>query len=148
MKKAIVELIKSIDEDIKVVFHKGALECDIEENTVYIGNELTDEEDELFLDFVKELNPRCNYNAFLMGILHEVFHIITYDEELDKDRDEQYALLKAAYYFNILDKKSLNKEYFKIPLELNATEAAIDFAIANQSRMDKFNQVITKRRNG
>ena len=148
MKKAIVELIKSIDENIKVVFHKGALECDIEENTVYIGNELTDEEDELFLDFVKELNPRCNYNAFLMGILHEVGHLLTYDEDLDQDRDDQYAIMQIAYKFGLCDTDTLNKEYFKIPLELNATQWAIDFAIANQSRMDKFNQVITKRRNG
>ena len=52
------------------------------------------------------------------------------------------------YKFGLCDTNILNKEYFKIPLELNATQWAIDFAIANQSRMDKFNQVITKRRNG
>ena len=77
-----------------------------------------------------------------MGILHEVFHIITYDEELDRDRHEQYTLLKAAYYFNILDKKSLNREYFKIPLELNATEAAIDWAMHHTQIMDIFNKII------
>lgn len=143
-KKAIINFIKNIDENINVVFHNGALECDIEEETVYIGNQMADEEDNLFLDFVKELNSKCNYNAFILGILHEVFHIITYDEELDRDRDEQYALLKAAYHFNILDKKSLNKEYFKIPLELNATQCGIDFAMNNQELMDKYNDIIVK----
>lgn len=143
-KKAIINFIKNIDENINVVFHNGALECDIEEETVYIGNQMADEEDNLFLDFVKELNSKCNYNAFILGILHEIGHIMTYDEELDNDRDEQYALMQVAHKLGLYDTNKLNKEYFKIPLELNATQWGIDFAMNNKKLMDKYNNIIIK----
>lgn len=81
-----------------------------------------------------------------MGILHEVGHIMTYDEELDNQRDEKYALMQFAYRFGLYDTDTLNKEYFKIPLELNATQWAINFAIANQARMNQFDKMIAKRR--
>lgn len=38
MKKAIIELIKSIDKEIKIKFQKGPLECDIENKIIYIGH--------------------------------------------------------------------------------------------------------------
>ena len=116
-RKAIKKLIKSINKNIKVVFHKGQLECDIINKIVYVGSKNSDIADRLFSDFVKENCSECKYNAFLMGILHEVGHIMTWNEELDKDRDEQYSLMKVAYKLGLYDVDTLNKEYFKFPLE-------------------------------
>ena len=143
-RKAIKKLIKSINKNIKVVFHKGQLECDIINKIVYVGSKNSDIADRLFSDFVKENCSECKYNAFLMGILHEVGHIMTWNEELDKDRDEQYSLMKVAYKLGLYDADTLNKEYFKIPLELNATKWGIEYAMSHRRKMNKLDKKIIK----
>lgn len=143
-RKAIKKLIKSINKNIKVVFHKGQLECDTINKIVYVGSKNSDIVDRLFSDFVKENCSECKYNAFLMGILHEVGHIMTWNEELDKDRDEQYLLMKVAYKLGLYDADTLNKEYFKIPLELNATKWGIEYAMSHRRKMNKLDKKIIK----
>ncbi len=141
-KIAIKQFIRAIDGTIKVKFQKGGLECDPVKGIVYIGDEVTEEENDLFEDFVKELEPKCTFNSYLMGLLHEIGHIFTYDEELDEDRDEQYAIMQIAYKFDLVDAASLNKMYFKIPMELEATKWGIEFAMNNKNFVEKFNEVI------
>lgn len=122
----IKKLIKSIDKDIKVKFHAGPLECDIDEETVYIGTALTKEDDNMFLDFCGDIAPDAvKYGAWLIGILHEVFHIETYDEDDEMDRDEQYAIMKMIFDLGAMDAATLNRRYFELPLEYNATMGAI-----------------------
>lgn len=137
-KRAIKKFIKTIDGSIKVKFQKGRMECDPVREIIYIGTTKIKEEDEFFGNFVKEIAPDCPYNSLIMGILHEIGHIMTYTDELDEDRDKQYALLQTAHHFGVIDSQELNKEYFKIPMELEATQWGIDFAMGYPEFMNKY----------
>ena len=141
-KRAIKKFIKTIDSSIKVKFQKGRMECDPEREIVYIGKTRNEAEDKMFADFLKEIAPDCPYNSFIMGILHEIGHIMTYTDELDEDREEQYALLQTAHHFGLYDTAELNREYFKIPMELEATQWGIDFAMAYPEFMKQYVDVI------
>lgn len=141
-KRAIKKFIKEIDGSIKVKFQKGRMECDPEREIIYIGKTRIPEEDKFFGDFIKEIAPDCPYNSLIMGILHEIGHIMTYTDELDEDRNKQYALLQAAHEFGVYDTAALNKEYFKIPMELEATWWGIDFAMSFPEFMNKYTSLI------
>ena len=56
-KFGVKKFVKEIDEDIKVKFQKWDMECDIFEEIIYIGKTYTPRMDELFMDYVKQINP-------------------------------------------------------------------------------------------
>lgn len=143
-KRKIMQFIKNIDPEIKVKFQKGQLECDPENETIYIGKKNTKAEDDLFNEYVQKLEPKCKYNSYIMGILHEIGHIMTYTEKDDDDRTEQYSLMQVAYWTGLMTAEELNQQYFEIPLEKNATLWGINYAMKNQKIMQKFNRLIYK----
>lgn len=134
----IKNFIKEIDKDIKVKFQKYDMECDLYEDIVYVGKTYNPITDKLFMDYVKELDPTCNVPVFILSILHEVGHIMTYDEEDVEEKDVIYALLRMEFNENKENEEEYVKKYFRIPLETNATEWGIRFAKENPELIKKY----------
>jgi hypothetical protein len=57
-----------------------------------------------------------------ISALHEVGHIMTWTQELEDERAEMYGLMKVAHTYQLMSTQELNKQYFKIPMELIATK--------------------------
>ena len=140
-KIGIRNFIKEIDKDIKVKFQKYDMECDVFEEIVYIGETYDKRTDVFFKEFVKELNPNCNVPIFMLSILHEIGHIMTWTEEEMDEKDVIYNLLMTEFVSSIKDEEKLKKYdnlYFNIPLEKNATLWGINFAMEHPQLIEKY----------
>lgn len=143
-KIGIKRFVREIDKDIKVKFQKYDMECDVYEDTLYIGKTYDSRNDRFFMEFVKELNPDCNVHVFPLSILHEIGHIMTWDEDAADDKDMLYALLKISFDESKKDDAALKEYddmYFRIPLEQNATQWGIDFAMAHPELIEKYSWI-------
>ena len=125
------QMVKQIDKSIKVKFGK-CLECEPTENTIYVNNKTDIIDIVTFRDYVKELNSKCKFNTLLLGILHEIGHIYTYEEQNEEDYNRDTKLLSLLFQEKKLSAKQLNEFYVRLPLEANATKWAIDFAMQNK----------------
>lgn len=127
--------VKSIDPEIKVHMSGEDFYCYTDEKLVNIPFASNPEGDRLFYDFVLD-RFGVAVNPYLLGILHEVFHIITYDENLDKDRSILYYMLqlnfKEEYY------EEYTRMYFSIPSEFAATEGAVNYYLSHKEYCDNF----------
>lgn len=141
MKQGIRNFIAEVNPMIEVHFQDYDLECDVFDEIVYIGKTYDKKTDIFFEKFVHELNPQCNFNTFLLSILHEIGHIETWTDEDADNKDAIYAMLKMQFDSKELDEKTLEEYcnmYFRIPLEQNATQWGIDFAMTHQELMEKY----------
>lgn len=125
------QMVKQIDKTIKVKFGK-CLECEPTENTIYVNNKTNIIDIVTFRDYVKELNSKCKFNTLLLGILHEIGHIYTYEEQNEEEYRRDTKLLRLLFKEKKLSAKQLNEFYVRLPLEANATKWAIDFAMQNK----------------
>ena len=142
IKLGIYKFIKEVNPDYAVKFQKYDLECDIDEETIYVGESYDKRTDRYFANFVNQLNPECSkVNPFLLSLLHEIGHIETYTEEDEDDKDKIYSMLKIQYDEEELSDETLEEYcnmYFRIPLEQNATEWGIDYALSHLDLMQKY----------
>lgn len=125
------QMVKQIDKSIKVKFGK-CLQCEPTENTIYVNNKTDIIDIVTFRDYVKELNSKCKFNSLLLGILHEIGHIYTYEEQNEEEYTRDTELLSLLFKEKKLSAKQLNEFYVRLPLEANATKWAIDFAMQNK----------------
>ena len=125
------QMVKQIDKSIKVRFGK-CLQCEPTENTIYVNNKTDIIDIVTFRDYVKELNSKCKFNTLLLGILHEIGHIYTYEEQNEEEYTRDTELLSLLFKEKKLSAKQLNEFYVRLPLEANATKWAIDFAMQNK----------------
>ena len=125
------QMVKQIDKSIKVKFGK-CLQCEPTENTIYVNNKTDITDIVTFRDYVKELNSKCKFNTLLLGILHEIGHIYTYEEQNEEEYTRDTELLSLLFKEKKLSAKQLNEFYVRLPLEANATKWAIDFAMQNK----------------
>lgn len=125
------QMVKQIDKSIKVKFGK-CLQCEPTENTIYVNNKTDIIDIVTFRDYVKELNSKCKFNTLLLGILHEIGHIYTYEEQNEEEYIKDTELLSLLFKEKKLSAKQLNEFYVRLPLEANATKWAIDFAMQNK----------------
>lgn len=142
-KEGIKSFIQEINPMLKVEFQEWDLECDVFDEIVYVGKTYDKRTDRYFRQFVNELNPECaRVNLFLLSLLHEIGHIETWDDEIADEKDAIYGLLKMQFddEENLDDAKM--KEYcdlyYRIPLEQNATEWGIEFALSHMDLMKKY----------
>lgn len=142
MKLGIYKFIKEVNPDYNIKFQKYDLECDVYEETIYVGESYDKRTDRYFENFVNELNPECSkVNPFLLSLLHEIGHIETYTEEDEDDKDKVYAILKMQYDEEELSDDKLEEYcnmYFRIALEQNATEWGINYALSHLDLMEKY----------
>ena len=125
------QMVKQIDKSIKVKFGK-CLQCEPTENIIYVNNKTNIIDIVTFRDYVKELNSKCKFNTLLLGILHEIGHIYTYEEQNEEEYRRDTKLLRLLFKEKKLSAKQLNEFYVRLPLEANATKWAIDFAMQNK----------------
>lgn len=125
------QMVKQIDKTIKVKFGK-CLQCEPTENIIYVNNKTDIIDIVTFRDYVKELNSKCKFNTLLLGILHEIGHIYTYEEQNEEEYTRDTELLSLLFKEKKLSAKQLNEFYVRLPLEANATKWAIDFAMQNK----------------
>ena len=128
---------ENIDEYIEVSSDCERFECDLEEEIIYIPTKANKEDTDMFMHFVEQEYKEYELDPTVIGILHEVGHIMMYDEDLDKARE--IAVLRMRLNFNNSDisLEEYNFNYFKLPAELNATNWAIDFYRNNREKCDK-----------
>lgn len=123
--KYIRDFIKNINPDYRVKYG-NVFEVDIPEEKIFITLNKHKEEDEMVQKFL-EKEYRKRYNSFIMGLLHEVGHIETFEEDLDEERDLVYGLLKIDFNSGNSDIEKFNNMYFRIPAEYNATAWAVNY---------------------
>ena len=117
------DFIKTIDEYIEVE-NDNRFCVDIQEEIIYIPHELNEEEDRIWSQFLKQ-EFNVDFNPYLMSVLHEIGHIMTYTEDLNEERNVIYFLLQMKYEEDNFEE--FNREYFNIPMEYHATEWAINY---------------------
>lgn len=123
--KLIKDFVKNINSDYRIKYG-NVFEVDIPEEKIFITFQKHQKEDEMVQQFLeKEFGKR--YNSFIIGLLHEIGHIETYEEELDDDRDMVYGLLKVAYEEGESSVEEFNDMYFRIPAEYNATYWGVQY---------------------
>ena len=127
--------VKNINKDFRVSF-ADTFEVDIPEEHIYITFNYDKELDQMYDDFLYEQFGK-RYNIFLLSLLHEVGHIITYEDELEEDRDIIYGLLKLDYEEGKSDIAEYNHKYFLIPMEFEATCWAVEYYENHKEKCDK-----------
>ena len=136
------KFVKQISPDIKVKFGR-ALECEPTENTIYISFKSNDIDKKTFMEYVKELDENCQFNDLVLGILHEIGHIFTYDEDDEEFYQKETNLLNLLYKEKILSAEELNRYYVRLDMESKATKWAIEYAQANQNFVSIFQKQIS-----
>lgn len=141
-KLKVKKFVKQISPDIKVKFGR-ALECEPIENTIYVSFKSDEIDKKTFMEYVKELDNTCQFNDLVLGILHEIGHIFTYDENDEKPYLQDTELLSLLYKEQMLSAEELNRFYLRLDMESKATKWAIEFAQANKMFVSRFQKQIS-----
>lgn len=135
------KMVKQIDKSIKVKFGK-TLQCEPTENTIYVAFK-TDKIDKItFMEYVKEIDKKCKFNDLMLGILHEIGHIYTYDERDEEEYNRDTDLLSLLFKENKLTARQVNEFYLRLPMESKATHWAVEFARLNKNFCKEFQRKI------
>ncbi|MGN0992934.1 MAG: hypothetical protein ACI4PE_03345 [Bacilli bacterium] len=137
------QFVHSIDKNIKVKFGKN-LQCDIENQTIYVTNKTDKIDIQTFKEYVRELNSKCFFNTFILGILHEIGHIYTYDERDEEEYFRDNELLTLLFQEKKIDAVDFNKFYLRLEMEKKATQWAIDFSMLNKDFCKKYQKKLGK----
>ena len=130
----ITQFVHKIDSSIQIDFDDDFC-ADVVNKIVYVESKEHIEEDRLIQEFVQE-KFKVLMDPFLIGILHEVGHIMTYDEQKNDERSLLYALLAINY--NEKEYEEYSKMYFSIPAEFEATKWAVNYYINHKKLCDNF----------
>jgi len=98
--------------------------------------------DKVFDEFLLEYFGFVNPYPFVISILHEVGHHMTFDDLADNEINFSYRVKtripkKLQKAKDIEDKKEIEFEYFTLPDELAATTWAVDYFTTHREECDK-----------
>ena len=127
--------VHTINPDIKVRISNDEFYAECRNNLVNVCLQRDEIEDQIFDDFVQR-KFGVSVNPFLMGILHEVGHIMTFDEDLDQDRSILYFMLQIN--FKEERWREYSDMYFQIPAEFEATTWAVNYYLSHKDYCDNF----------
>ena len=133
--RLIKELVYLIDPEIKVQMSGDEFYCIISEKLINVPFVSNPEGDRLFCEFVYDRFGTV-INPYLMGVLHECGHIMTFDKNLDRDRDILYYMLQLDYVDERVEE--LSYAYFSIPAEFEATKWAVNYYLSYKEYCDNF----------
>ena len=137
-KRVIKNFVKLINPDYKVKFEGSAFECDVDEQVVYIGERKFNYDGKMFMDWFKQEFPVCkDINWWIISLLHEIGHIETSTDELQEERDLLYSTLKAVFDFGTTTVEEMNKAYFQIPCEYQATDWGANWWLEHKKECQK-----------
>lgn len=129
------QFVKSIDKNIHVGFTNGGSCVYIAINTIYYDLD----SDEILLAKLMQEQFNTQIPEPLLIILHEVGHIMTHSEDLQRERAILLSLMQGVYNFGPTQG---NKIYMNIEAERVATEWAINYYNSNKEKCDKLLEVI------
>ena len=127
--------VKTIDPEIKVTMSGNEFFCNVEDKVINVPLMSDPEGDRLIYDFVLD-KFGVAINPFLIGICHELGHIMTYDEQIDNERSILYYMLQLN--FKEENYEDYTRMYFSIPSEFAATEWAVNYYITHKEFCDYF----------
>lgn len=136
--KTLDEINKSI-EKFFFIYGKVNVVCstdfyyDFEKNEIGWSFLTVERQDQTFSDFFeKELScPICN--SFIYSIFHEYGHKMTLGDFSEADWDKYQLALDGIEGINDNNKKDY--EYYKLPIELAASQWAVNFIIAHYTEI-------------
>ena len=134
--RAIEEFVETIDGFIDVEFNTSEFCVDIENECVFIPLNPREEESKMFMDFIGEEYGEYDMDADVLGILHEIGHIFTYDESLARAREVKVLRLRLDFDAAASNLKEYNFAYFRIPAEIYATDWAVDYYNKKKKKCD------------
>lgn len=146
IRRTIEDFVWSIDDFIDVDFNTSEFCVDIENECVFIPLNPREEESKMFMDFIGEEYGEYDMDADVLGILHEIGHIFTYDESLARAREIKVLRLRLDFDAAVADLKAYNFAYFRIPAEINATDWAVDYYNMNREKCEKLAAALKKYR--
>ena len=142
VRRAIEDFVWSIDDFIDVDFNTSEFCVDIENECVFIPLNPREEESKMFMDFIEEEYGEYDMDADVLGILHEIGHIFTYDESLARAREVKVLRLRLDFDAAASNLKEYNFAYFRIPAEIHATDWAVDYYNMNHEKCDALAAVL------
>ncbi len=144
IRRTIEDFVWSIDDFIDVDFNTSEFCVDIKNECIFIPLNPREEESKMFMDFVGEEYGEYDMDADVLGILHEIGHIFTYDESLAKAREIKVLRLRLDFNAAVSNLKEYNFAYFRIPAEIHATDWAVDYYNMNREKCDTLAAVLKK----
>lgn len=135
------KMLKQIDNTLIIKFGKR-LECEPTENTIYIAYTTDKIDRETFMEYVKELDPQCTFDDITLGILHEIGHCFTHNEDLEDDYNLCVELLSKLCQEQMITDTDLNRMYVRLDLEKMATEWALEFARNNREFVQRLAKLV------
>jgi hypothetical protein len=111
------EFVRSIDSTITTTFTRNDFCAFISQKIINLTFD-KDCFDDMFDEFIQK-HFGVSINPFLMGMLHEIGHIMTYSPQLAYERVIIYELLKIDYKVERFH--DFTNMYFAIPSEFEAT---------------------------
>lgn len=137
--EAITNFIHSIVPDVKVIYEDNEFYVDLDERVINVGINPDPQGDELIQEFVFE-KFGVAMDSFLIGILHEIGHLMTYDEQRNVEGNFLYLMLQMSY--SPYKFKEYSYKYFSIPSEFAATTWAVEYYVAHQEECDEFTDMV------
>ena len=128
------EFVKSINPEITTTFFEDEFYAICSEkviNLTFVPNEY----DSIYDAFVRD-RFGVSINSFLIGLLHEVGHIMTFDETLDRERSIIYYLLDIDFDYERF--RDFTNMYFTIPSEFEATKWGVEYYLSHKEHCDNF----------
>ena len=128
--------VHNIDADIKVnISAYDDFYCVISDKLINVSLNSDPYTDQLLDRFIQD-RFGVSMNPFLLGTLHEIGHIMTFDKNLDRDRDILYYMLQLDYVDERVEE--LSYAYFSIPAEFEATKWAVNYYLSHKELCDNF----------
>lgn len=119
-------MTKAIDPEIRV--KRGQLlETDLARNIIYVSFKNDPLGMSEFRKYLDRNDAQARINTLMYGILHEIGHIETYDEEIEDESYEKYVILTGLFQAEAINCADFQKMYMELPQEAAATAWAIDF---------------------
>lgn len=135
----ITNFIHSIIPDVEVIYEDEEFCVNIEERIINVGIDPDPQGDELIQNFIFE-KFGVAMDSFLIGVLHEIGHIMTYDEDTLLEGEMLYYMIRMNY--NPRKFKEYSYMYFSIPSELAATTWAVNYYVTHQEKCDEFMDLV------
>ena len=144
-RKAIKNLIRSINPQIKVKFRRNSNNCDINRKIVYLDLKQTRtlEFQHHLKRIAKVYNFRNEIGTTLWVVLHEVGHIMTAHKVKDLDTAvKQQAHKVDTWQTHAIPQKHLSRAYAMLELERLANEWAFNYAKAYHKQLQDLKLVL------
>lgn len=129
------EFVRSINPEITTIFEKNVFCAWSREKIINVIFHSDNPFQYVYDTFVYETFDIL-IHPFLAGVLHEIGHVMTFDEQLDKERSILYKMLDIDFDAERADDFAIM--YFNIPSEFEATRWGVEYYLSHKEHCDNF----------